>query len=332
MSANSANVFLGPSGMRDFLNPDHHIPSPLVELDSSINPHTSAGVRILAKVSCLTPLFTIKWYAAYQLLAEAYESGDLDGVEELIENSSGGTAFAMRVIAKVVFGIDRFRAIVPSDMAPGKLEGLRLMGINYEFSSGAPGEPRGPEKARIEGAKPGRFNPDQYSNDANWRGQEQWLGRQIWDQTDGKITIYTAGMGTTGTIYGPANYFRKQRSQVTIWGVMPTKDQVPGARTLARIEADVRFQQWKEVVDERIDIEPAEAYRKSLQLWRRGVQAGPSSGLALAGVLALLEKNRRYWDDYRNADGDIVVVFPCPDIPQLYSEKYSTHLEATDIG
>jgi cysteine synthase A len=112
--------------------------------------------------------------------------------------------------------------------------------------------------------------------------------------------------------------------------VTPTKDQVPGARTLQRIKNDVKFD-WQAAIDRRVDIEPEEAYRKSLALWRRGILGGPSSGLALAGVIKDLEATRADWDANRNDEGEIITVFPCVDPSFLYAEKYSTHLGDADL-
>ena len=327
--ANAYNVFAGPNGLKNFLDPDYHLPTPLVELDAELNPFIESNVKIFAKLAYLSPLLTIKWNAAFHMLAEAHRKGGLKGVKRLVENSSGGTVFALAILARVIYDITDVEARVPADMAPGKLESLRLMDIKYVINTS--NGPNGTELARIEGRRPGTFNPDQYSNVANWQAHEKWLGPQIWKQTEGRVSVYGAALGTTGTLIGPAKYFQQAQSKVAIVGILPTKDQVPGARTQQRIEADVKFD-WLASVDHCVFIDPVEAYRKSLALWRRGIVAGPSSGLALAGIHSFLEEKRRDWKSLRNRDGEIVAVFPCADIAQLYAEKYSTHLDAADIA
>jgi cysteine synthase len=131
------------------------------------------------------------------MLKEAHDAGGLEGVSELIENSSGGTALVLKIVGEVVFGISKLKAIVPSDMAPGKLETLRLLGVQYMFSSAIENGLSGPEEAARLGKEPGRHSPGQYMNDANVRANARWLASQIWEQTAGQITRFYAPLGTS---------------------------------------------------------------------------------------------------------------------------------------
>jgi cysteine synthase len=330
------NVFAGPDGMKDFLNPDCHLPTPFVELDDSLNHLRKDRVRIFAKLQYLSPLLTGKWFVAYKMLQEAYESGGLKGVIKLIENSSGGTALALKIVAEVVFGIHLMDAIVPRDMAPSKLEGLRLMGINYRFSDASPGGLKGTDEARLLGKEPGSFCGDQYMNDANWRAHEKWMAPELWDQSDGKLTHYYAPGGTCGHLLGPSEFFKKIGANVKVRVVTPTEDQVPGARGVQRIWDDVKFMEddklgLKELIDNRIEIKPKDAYKGSLALWRRGILAGPSGGMTYKGTLEDLEATRKDWDSRRNSDGEIIAAFSCVDVALQYAEKYSTHLSAAEL-
>ena len=331
VESSGINVFAGPQGMADFLNPNRHLPTPLVELDASLNRLISEKVKIFAKLQFLSPLLTGKWNVAYNMLSEAYTRGRLQDVVRLVENSSGGTAFALKVVAKVVFGIDHLDAIVPRDMAPSKLEGLRLLGVNYRFSDEVGAGVSGTEAARREGAKSGSFCGDQYGNDDNWRAHERWLAQQIWSQLDGKLTHYYGPLGTGGHVIGPKMFFEKIGAGVRVRGVNPTKDQVPGARSIERIRADVRFGENSDLGFEEIEIDPEDAFKTSLEMWRRGILAGPSGGMTLAGALRDLEATRDSWPDMRNKDGDIVAVVACVDVSIQYAEKYTTHLSAEDL-
>src|SRR4051812_22761698 len=98
------SVFEGPAAIRDFLDPGNHPPLPLVELPETLNPFASVGVRIFAKLMYLLPLLNVKSLPAIGMLQGAKEAGRLDGVEALVENSSGNTAFALGVVAPV-YGI-----------------------------------------------------------------------------------------------------------------------------------------------------------------------------------------------------------------------------------
>ena len=120
-------VFAGPHALRDFLNPDNHPPLPLVEIPDRLNPLRERGVRIFGKLMYLLPLLSIKSLPALNMLLEAADRRTLDNVTALVENSSGNTAFSLSVLAGL-FGVPQVVAMVPWDIAPGKLDLLRLCG------------------------------------------------------------------------------------------------------------------------------------------------------------------------------------------------------------
>ena len=131
-----------------------------------------------------------------------------------MENSSGNTALCLAVLAGL-FGVQQVTALLPFDIAPGKLDLLRVVGVQPEMRRGAPGELSGIDEARERGSRVGFFSPCQYENEANPAAFEKWFAPQIWEQTRGKITVFTAGLGTTGTLLGSARYFRKCSQKVT---------------------------------------------------------------------------------------------------------------------
>ncbi|HKD20065.1 MAG TPA: pyridoxal-phosphate dependent enzyme, partial [Thermoanaerobaculia bacterium] len=144
--------------MRDFLNPDNHPPLPLVELPDRLNPFRERGVRIFGKLMYLLPLLSIKSLPALNMLLEAAERRTLDGVTALIENSSGNTAFSLSVLAGL-FGVPQVVAMVPWDIAPGKLDLLRLGGAEPRLVRAPAGPQSGISQAREAGRRAGWFNP-----------------------------------------------------------------------------------------------------------------------------------------------------------------------------
>ena len=118
----SNNVFSGSDALKNFLNPDCNPPLPLVELPGRLNPFADQKVRIFAKVMYLLPLLNSKSLPVLNMLDTADKHG---GVHTIVENSSGNTAFSLAIMAPL-FGIHTVRAMVPLDIAPGKLELLRL--------------------------------------------------------------------------------------------------------------------------------------------------------------------------------------------------------------
>jgi cysteine synthase len=321
------NVFSGPSAVQDFLNPDCSPPLPLVELPGSLNPFQSDKVRIFAKIMYLAPLLNIKGYAALNMLVDAQASGKLDGIHTIVESSSGNKVFADAILARM-FGIPNVVAIVPGDIPAGKLEALKLFGVVPQHSNQSAGQPSGVAEARQMGEQQGFFNPAQYDNDANPRAYEKWLAPEVWNQTQGKLTVFCAGLGTTGTIVGASRYLRTQSARTRIIGVACRPGEtVPGVRSVRRLE-DITLD-WRAAIDHLIEVGTKESYERSLALCRIGLLAGPSSGFALAGLSGFIEAQRTSsgLDTLRNDDGDVVAVVVCPDSALLYLDEYSRHLD-----
>jgi cysteine synthase len=325
------NTFEGPDSIREFLNPENSAPCPLVELPLHLNAFRDAGVRIYAKLSYLLPLLNIKSLPALNMLLQADSEGKLEGVHTLVESSSGNTAFSLTPIS-ALFGIKRVLAFVPFDIAPGKLDMLRLAGVQPELKRNAPGELSGIDEAREVGRKSGFFSPSQYENDANPGAFEKWLAPEIWDQTRGRLTVFAAGLGTTGTLLGSARYFQRCSHQIaTVACICAPNQAVPGVRSEVKLQ-EVRHK-WRSVADAVMEVHAKESYQRSMELCRTGILAGPSSGFALAGLNRFLETQTaaKKLDMLRNKDGEIVAAFICGDTPLLYLDKYSTYLEATEF-
>jgi cysteine synthase A len=327
----SNGVFHGPSAVKDFLDPSNNPPLPLVELPGSLNPYREFGVRIYAKLMYLLPLLTIKSLPALNMLMDGHCQGKLKDVDTIVENSSGNTALSLAVMARN-FGIERVVAMVPWDIAPGKLELLRLCGVDPRLQREAAGELSGIELARKRGSEAGNFSPCQYENEANPAAYEKWMAPEIWEQTQNALSVFAVGLGTSGTLVGASRYFRRQPAKIAIVGVICKADNaVPGVRTAAKLK-EVGFD-WRGAADCIVEAGTKESFRYSLRMCRAGFMAGPSSGFALAGLLRYLEraKNEAGFDGLRNKDGEVYAVFICGDTPLPYLDKYSTHLDATDF-
>lgn len=188
-------------------------------------------------------------------------------------------------------------------------------------------------KARVDGEATDAINLGQYDNPDNPGAHEKWTGPQIWEQTDGKIGILCAGLGATGTLIGNSKFLKKQNPKLQVVGIMRAPDQyVPGVRTENLLKL-VGFD-WRKHVDFIEGIETAESYHTSMALSRLGILAGPSSGLALAGLLKHLKglKNSGDLDDLRNAkSGEITCVFPCPGSPIPYLDEYFKYVDRAEF-
>lgn len=334
---NQKNVFKGPDSMREFLNPGRISYLPLVELPKELNPFAGDGVRIFAKMMSLLPLGNVKAVPAFNMIEEMHRHGKLKGVRRIVENSSGNTVSSMALVARQ-FGVDETQSYVPSEISWHKLLMLLFFGIepivNVEPPSPDENDPAsGVYKAKKDGESEEAINPGQYHNDDNPKSHEKWTGPQIWDQTEGKINIFCAGLGTTGTVIGNSRFLKQRKPSLRVVGVMRAPDNyVPGVRTEKLLNV-VSFD-WRKHIDHIERIETAQSYRSSMEMSRRGLITGPSSGLALAGLLQHLErlKENNALDEIRDdKSGDIVCVFPCPDGPMPYLDEYFKYLDKSQF-
>jgi len=329
---NLSNIFQGENAIKDFLNPDKNPMIPLVELPSYCNPFAKDNIRIFAKLMNMVPLANIKSLPALNMLREAEKTGKLKGVHTLIENSSGNTVFSLATLAQM-FGIENIKAIVSHEVTWGKLQLLRLFGtqvlVNKEPICPDPSDKEsGIYKARQKGKVKGWFNPGQYDNEANPRSHYQWTAPQIWKQIKGEITVFCAGVGTTGTLLGVGSYLKKRSRKITVVGVARSPNNpVPGVRTLNLLH-EIAFD-WKKVTDHIEEVGTKDSFEQSLKLCRAGLMVGPSSGFALAGLFNFLSKQKDSGslNDLRNKNGEIVAVFICPDSPLPYLNEYFEYLD-----
>jgi len=331
------NVFEGPEAIRDFLNPGNLPNLPLVELPAELNPFAGAKVRIFAKLMNMLPLANVKALPAFNMIREKYRAGALEGVERIIENSSGNTVSSIALVARQ-FGVKTTQSYVPHEVSRSKLLMLQFFGIqpivNVEPAAPAENDPRtGVVKAREAGKRADTLNPGQYDNPDNPQSHERWTAPQIWEQTGGEIDIFCAGLGTCGTVIGNASYLKGKNPDLRVVGVMRAPDNyVPGVRTETLLKM-VAFD-WRGHVDVVERVETVDAYRHSMAMSRRGIIVGPSSGLALAGLLQHLEGLRAAGslDSLRTREnGEIICVFPCPDGPIPYLDEYFKYLPAEDF-
>ncbi len=331
------NVFEGPDAVRNFLNPGNLPHLPLVELPTGLNPFAADKVRIFAKLMTMLPLGNVKAVPAFNMIREMSRRGELEGVQRIVENSSGNTVSSMALVARQ-FGVEETQSYVPAEISWNKLLMLLFFGIepivNVEPADPDETDPQsGVFKAKKDGERPDAINPGQYDNEDNPNSHEKWTAEQIWEQTGGKLSIFCAGLGTTGTMIGNATTLKEKNAAIRMVGAMRAPDHyVPGVRTEKLLRL-VGFD-WRSHVEFIERVETGESYRLSMEMSRAGILAGPSSGLALCGLLQHLRKSSQdgTLDEVRNQeDGEIICVFPCPDGPFPYLDEYFKYLDRSQF-
>jgi cysteine synthase len=308
----SKGVFAAENSTQDYLDPKNHPPTSMVEItDEELNPYRKRGVRIFAKLFTSLPSGQIKSIPVSGMVKEARKSGKLKTGKPIVEATSGNTGNAEALFDEAI-------VIVKPGTAEGKITYLQLLGATVIVREG--GVQYAPELAN----KYGYTNLDQYSNQVNPQSFSEIAGPQIWDQTDGQVDIFCAGMGSTGTIVGIGGYLKKQKPALqTIGVIVKAGEEIPGVRTRKRLQ-EISFD-WKSFVDNQQEVGEEESYSTSLAIIRNAkLLAGPSSGFALRGLLQYLEELDRAGnlDKIVKEKNGLFAVFPVPDGPQLYLEEY----------
>ena len=318
--------YSGPDGALEYLRPSVGKMIPLVELPAALNPYLeSHDIHIDAKLMNTLPLMNVKSLPAWHMLAAADATG-----KELVEASSGNTVMSLGLLAPH-FGVTGITAVASPEVSEGKLALLRLAGVNVRLVKGPicpdPNDPDGAiAVARQEGGQPGKVNLGQYDNVANPAAHAAITGPQLFTQLGDTIGMFCAGLGTTGTLLGTAEYLLRHISHLRVAGVVrKPNNTVPGVRTVNGLR-EVSFD-WKDVLNEPlVEVSEKESYEASLQMIRQGLLVGPSAGFAFAGLLRHLKRMAAIGelDTLRGKH----VVFVCPDSPLPYVGEYEKVLGA----
>jgi cysteine synthase len=331
-SSKKLNVFEGKNALLQFLDPTKLPPTPLVELPAELNPFAKEGVRIYAKLMNLLPLGNVKAVSAFNMLDGAKKRGELSKTHTIVEYSSGNTIFSAAAAARSM-GVNCIQTLISHEAFRSRIDMLRFLGIEVLIHQ-EPVFPKrfdkrsGIEKAIRLGSRKGYFCLRQYENPDNPNAHMRVTGPQIWNQMNEDVSIFCAGIGTTGTIAGTSKYLKKRNKNIFTLGVARRLDSpVPGVRSIPRLEL-IRYD-WKPHVDAIEEVSMRDSYTQSLVLSRQGILVGPSSGFALQGLMQFLRKAKRTkkLEQYRNKKGEIRAVFVCCDGPFQYLPEYFQYVD-----
>lgn len=323
---NNKKVFEGEEAISNFLNPSSLGMIPLVELSSKLNPYKKDKVRIFIKLMQFVPLYNIKSLPAWSMLS-GIKKDDLKKINHLVEYSSGNTAMSLSILSKH-FGVPHMHAIITPDVPEHKKKFLKLVGTELYISHG-PACPDvnapigGVYEAKIMGQRKGWLNMNQYINPDIPKASAEYIGKELWQQLDGRMTIFASTIGTAGTIYGTASYLKKCNNQILIAGATIKKgSEIPGPRGEEHIHK-LAFP-WQTVVDKVIAIDTFSSYKYGLDLIRQGLFVGPSTGMLYSMVLKLIKqlKQNKQLNKYRNKNGEVVIAFISGDTMYPYIDEY----------
>ena len=273
--------------------------TPLIEITRLLN--GNGDVRVLAKLEGNNPGGSVKDRPAYYMIKHAEETGELTKDKVILEPTSGnmGIAIAMIGAAKGY----KVKLVMPACVSMERRQTLEAYGAEVELTpaeEGTDGAIRMAHQIRDEYPET-YYMPNQFNNENNVRAHYETTGPEIYQQTEGDIDVFVAGMGTTGTLMGTGRFLRERKPQVKIVGVEPTKGHaIQGLKNMT--EAIVPEIYDPGDLDEKIIVEDDEAFEASRDLvTKEGVFVGISSGAAITGALAIA----------RNMDsGTIVTILP----------------------
>ena len=272
--------------------------TPLVEI-LNLNPHKK--VKILAKLEGSNPGGSVKDRTAYYMIKKAEESGELTRDKTIIEATSGNTGIALAMIGAA----KGYRVVLtmPECVSVERRRILEAYGTELVITPGQQSTDGAILRAfEIYNSDPEKYYmPNQFDNPANVLAHYETTGPEIWRDTDGKVTHYIAGMGTSGTLIGVRNYLKEKNPEIQVIGIEPSEGhKIQGLKNMTECQVPKIYN--PDLLDEIINVKDHDAFETARNLAvKEGLFVGMSSGAALAGALKLAEKLD---------DGIIVTIFP----------------------
>ncbi len=273
--------------------------TPLLALDRYAEKRRLPAV-LLAKLEYLNPAGSVKDRVARALIEDAEKTGRLVPGAVIVEPTSGNTGIGLAAVA----ASKGYRVILtmPETMSVERRSLLRAYGAEIVLTEGAKGMSGAIAKAsEIAAATPGAFIPSQFENPANPAAHIATTGPEIWDDTDGQVDIFVAGIGTGGTVTGVGRYLKSRNPDIRIVGIEPADSPVltegkAGPHKIQGIGAGfIPDNLDRDILDEILTVTNEEAFSAGRAVAREeGILVGISSGAAVAGAerLALRPENK----------------------------------------
>ena len=282
--------------------------TPLLEL-KKIEKEFNLKARILAKLEYFNPAGSVKDRIAKEMILDAEEKGILKSGSTIIEPTSGNTGIGLAAVGtargyKVIL-------VMPETMSVERRMMMKAYGAEIVLSEGSKGMKGAIEKAEeLHQSIPGSIIPGQFDNSANPRAHYKTTGPEIWEDTDGEVDIFIAGVGTGGTVSGVGKYLKEKKSSVEVIAVEPKGSPVlseghPGPHKIQGIGAGfVPKTLDTSIYDKVVTAVEEDAYKAARDMGKReGILVGISSGAALSVAIEEAKK-------LENEGKTIVVLLP----------------------
>ncbi len=293
--------------------------TPLVRL-GRIEQGEGIRARILAKLEYMNPGGSVKDRPAVKMLEVAEKEGLLNPGGTVVEPTSGNTGAGL-ALAAAIKGY-RCVCVMPDKVSKEKQDLLKALGAEVVVTSTGL-TPDDPESyyavaERLAREIPGGFKPGQYDNPANPHSHYETTGPEIWEQTNGEITHFVAGMGTCGTITGVGRYLKEQNQEIRIVGADPEGSIFSDPNSVHTYAVEGVGEDFypgnydPEVVDEVIQVNDRESFLMTRRLMtEEGLFVGGSCGLAVVAAVRAA----------KDLPEEAVVVVLLPDTGRNYVSK-----------
>ncbi len=269
--------------------------TPLLEL-KNIEKVFDLKVKVIAKLEYFSPAGSVKDRVAKAMIDEAEASGKLKPESVIIEPTSGNTGIGLASVA-VARGY-KIIIVMPDTMSIERRRLMRAYGAELVLTDGAKGMSGAIAKAEELAAEiPNSFIPGQFVNPANSQAHRESTGPEIYEDTDGEVDIFVAGVGTGGTITGVGEYLKSKKPSVKIVAVEPASSAVlskgeAGTHGIQGIGAGFMPKVLNtEIYDEVIAVSDEDAYAMGRLIGKReGILVGISSGAAVWAAIELAKR------------------------------------------
>lgn len=283
--------------------------TPLLRLNNYSRKNGITNATILAKLEYLNPAGSVKDRIALAMIEDAEKKGIIKPGATIVEPTSGNTGIGIAAVSAAK-GYKTI-LVMPETMSVERRNLLKAYGAEIVLTEGSKGMKGAVEKANeLKKSIEGAVVLGQFDNPANPEVHERTTGPEIWKQTDGKVDIFVAGVGTGGTITGAGRYLKSKKPEIKIVAVEPAGSPVlskgtPGSHKIQGIGAGFVPQVLdRNIYDEVITVEDEDAFLEGRSFARcEGILVGISSGAALKAARILADREE-------NKGKNIVVILP----------------------
>ena len=270
--------------------------TPLLKVDNYMHSRNITGARVLAKLEYLNPAGSVKDRVALAMIEDAEQKGLLKPGAVIIEPTSGNTGIGLACVAAA----KGYRTILtlPDTMSMERRTLLQAYGASLVLTDGALGMKGAIEKAEeLERSIPGSLILGQFENPANPAAHFTTTGPEIWEDTDGQIDIFVAGVGTGGTLTGIGETLKALNPDMTIWAVEPENAAILAGGTVgSHLQMGIGDGLIPAILNQNIYsdiyiVSDEEALQTARDLARlEGLMCGISSGTNVAAAIAMAKK------------------------------------------